>query len=334
MKCQSTFLLPLATALLILLGKQAEAAVSGSIPLPAIDAPKGYQSRAEVMAAILLKKIPLIAKPKELPHGVKEFKNLEYSRIGDRSLELDLYLPENPSPDKPCLVFIHGGSWSGGSRDVYHYYTVLFASKGYPSATVSYRLSGEAAYPAAVHDVKAAVRWLRAKAPAHGFNGDNIVALGGSAGGHLSLMLGYTPNNKELEGSTGNNESSSAVQAVVNFYGPVDLTTKMGQESGAVRKFLSRKTYDEAKDLYEDASPIFHLTKDAPPTLTIHGALDEVVKVRQADMLESKLKKLQVPYAYVKLEGWPHTLDAAQSVNDYTTAMVEAFLTHVFSDNK
>ena len=316
--------------LTLVLASDAGAAVTGTINLPNISEPKGYDSRQAVMAAIFKKEIELIQPPAVLPPSVKEIKEIEYGRIGDRALHLDLYLPDTISPDKPSLLFIHGGAWSGGSRDVYKYYTVHFAKLGYIAATASYRLSGEAPYPAAVHDTKCAVRWMRANASQYGINPKRIVAIGGSAGGHLSLMLGYSPDAAHLEGTGGHQEHSSSVNAVVNFYGPVDLTTKMGQESGSVRKFLDDKTYSESPTLYEDASPLFHLKKGAPPTLTIHGTLDETVKIDQGDMLEEKLKKLGIPYGYARLEGWPHSLDAATEVNDYCTQLIEAFLKDTF----
>jgi len=316
--------------LTLVVASDASAAVTGTIKLPNLPEPKGYDSRQAVMAAIFKKEIELIQPPSTLPSNVKEIKEIEYGRIGNRALHLDLYLPDTISPDKPSLLFIHGGAWSGGSRDVYKYYTVHFAKLGYIAATASYRLSGEAPYPAAVHDTKCAVRWMRANATTYGMNPKQIVAIGGSAGGHLSLMLGYSPDAAHLEGTGGHQEHSSSVQAVVNFYGPVDLTTKMGQESGSFRKFLNGKTYAESPSLYDDASPLFHLKEGAPPTLTFHGTPDETVEIAQGDMLEAKLKKLGIPYGYARLEGWPHSLDAATPVNDYCTQLIEAFLNDTF----
>ncbi len=309
---------------------QGEAAVSGTIDLNPPTPPKGFESRQAVMAAIFKKELDLIQTDFPVPNGVKEVKAVEYGRAGNRSLLLDLYLPEKPDPNKPSLIFIHGGAWSGGSRDVYKYYTVHFAQRGYASATISYRLSGEAPFPAAVNDSKGAVRWMRAKAGDYGFNAKNIVAIGGSAGGHLSLMLGYTPRNRYLEGKTGHADESSAVQAVINFYGPVDLTTKMGQESGSVRKFLDGIIYQDNPQLYRDASPLHYLKEGAPPTLIIHGTLDETVKIAQGDALANKLASLNLPYAYARLDGWPHTLDAAKVVNSYCTTLMESFLRKTF----
>ena len=318
------------TGLTLVLPSTGGAAVSGTIELNPPTAPQGFESRQAVMAAIFKKELELIQSDFPTPTNVKEIKNIEYGRAAHRPLLLDLYLPEKPDLKKPSLIFIHGGAWSGGSRDVYKHYTVHFAKLGYAAATISYRLSGEAPFPAAVHDSKGAVRWMRAKAGDYGFNAKKIVAIGGSAGGHLSL-LGYTPKLSALEGQTGHADESSAVQAVINFYGPVDLTTKMGQESGSVRKFLDGATYQDRPQLYQQASPLFHLKKSAPPTLIIHGTLDETVKIGQGDALASKLSELEVPFAYARLEGWPHTLDAATMVNQYCTTLMESFLRRTFS---
>lgn len=341
-----------------------QSAIFGTIPLPDRMPPAGFDSRRAAIVAMMKKEIDIIKQPEGIPVGVREFKDLQYTLIGDRSLELDLYIPEKASK-KPTLLFIHGGSWSGGSRDIYRYYTVLFAKKGYATATVSYRLSGEAPYPAAIEDVQSAVRWLRSNAQKYDLNSDHIVALGGSSGGHLALMLAYSPEIKSIE-SINENENheeendkehyehhenhehhkddsideskrqrsfSSDIQAVVNLYGPVDLTTKQGRESNSVHTFLG-KTYAQSPSLYREASPIFHLTEKAPPTLTIHGTLDEVVGIHQADMLTDRLKTLGVPYAYVRLEGWTHRMDFVKEVNDYCVMMIESFLKQCFPMSK
>src|SRR2546427_5444461 len=124
----------------------------------------GFKTPAEVMAAIAAGEVKLVKAPKEIPSGVIEQKNIEYGKVGERALLLDLYTLEKISKPVPGLIFIHGGGWSGGSRDVYKPYTVSYAQKGYVAVTISYRFSGEAPFPAAVEDAKCAVRWLRTNA--------------------------------------------------------------------------------------------------------------------------------------------------------------------------
>ena len=285
----------------------------------------GYHTPAEVMAAIGAGKIKLIKAPKEMPEGVIEQKNIEYGKVGDRSLQLDLYAPDKISKPVPGLIFIHGGGWTGGSRDVYKPYSVSYAKKGYVAATISYRFSGEATFPAAVEDAKCAVRWLRANAAQYHVDPNKIAVLGGSAGGHLSLMVGYAPDVPELEGNGGNPKVSSRVQAVVDFYGPYDLTTDFARKAGVVKKFLGNKTYEEAPELYKRASPMTYLTKNGPPTLILHGTIDDVVPIEQSDRLAARLKELGIPVVYDRLEGWPHTMFAAEIVNQRSQFFMDSF---------
>jgi acetyl esterase/lipase len=285
----------------------------------------GYKTPAEVMDAISAGEIKLIKAPKEMPEGVTEQKNIEYGKVGNRSLQLDLYTPEKISKPVPGLIFIHGGGWDGGSRDVYKPYTVSYAKKGYVAATISYRLSGEAPFPAAVEDAKCAVRWLRANAAKYHVDPKKIAVIGGSAGGHLSLMVGYSSDVPELEGNGGNPKVSSRVQAVVDFYGPYDLTTEFARKAGVVKKFLGGKTYDEAPELYKQASPMTYLTKNDPPTLILHGTIDDVVPIEQSDRLAARLKALGIPVVYDRLEGWPHTMDAAEIVHQRCQYFMDRF---------
>jgi acetyl esterase/lipase len=261
-----------------------------------------------------------------MPPGVQLLKDVEFGKVGDRALELDLYAPVKRSKLVPGLIFIHGGAWKGGNKDMYRPYAVRYAQRGYVVASISYRLSKEAPFPAAVEDAKCAVRWMRANAGKYAVDPNHICVLGGSAGGHLAMMVGYSSDRKELEGSGGCPDVSSKVQAVVNIYGPCDLTVPGIRDADTVRQFLGGKTYDEARDLYEQASPLFHLTKDDPPTLILHGTLDSLVPIGQSDKLAERLKKLGVPYVYDRLEGWPHVMDLAEIVFKRCVFFIDKFL--------
>ena len=238
--------------------------------------------------------------------------------------KLDLYAPKGLEKNVPGLIFIHGGGWKGGKREDYHYYGVRFAEQGYVVATISYRLRNVALFPAAVEDAKCAVRWLRHHAGKYHVDPNHIAVAGGSAGGHLSMMVGYSTDVSNLEGSGGNNDQSSRVQAVVNLYGPVDLTTPYARSHNLITNFIG-KSYDEVPDVYRNASPLTYVSSDDPPTLTFHGTLDDLVPISQADALDAKLKEQGVPSVYERLEGWPHTMDAAQVVNDYCFRRMLAF---------
>ena len=140
------------------------------------------------------------------------------------------------------------------------------------------------------------------------------------------MMVGYSSDVKELEGNGGHQEVSSRVQAVVNLYGPSDLTAPKAQADGSVQKFLGGKKYAEAQELYKRASPIHYLSKNDPPTLILHGTLDEIVPIAQSDALAAKLKKLGIAYTYDRLDGWPHTMDAAEPVFNRCVFFIDEFL--------
>ena len=226
----------------------------------------------------------------------------------------------------PAILFLHGGGWTGGYRQIYHYYCTKFAEHGYVVATASYRLAGEAPFPAAVEDVKCAVRWLRANAKKLGIDPDKIAVAGGSAGGHLAMMIGYSSDVPELEGKGGNADTSSRVQAVVDLYGPTDLTDDFAKSRGEVKRFMGGKTFDEATDAYRLASPVTHVTKDDPPTLILHGSIDSTVPIHQAELLVEKLKNVGVVCEYDRVEGWPHTMDLDANVNRHCMAKMFEFL--------
>ncbi|MCP4640726.1 MAG: alpha/beta hydrolase [bacterium] len=290
--------------------------------------PEGYATFEEAMAAVMSGKVPIVVAQDTVPEGVKELLDVEYGRVGDRVLPLDLYLPESASKPVPVLIFIHGGGWTSGNKQDYRYYNVRFAEKGYATATMAYRFSQEARFPAAVEDAKCAVRFLRANAAKYNIDPEKIAVIGGSAGGYLSMMVGYAPDEPDLEGTGGHAGVSSRVQAVVNLYGPTDLTWERARKEAVVHKFLGRM-FDEDPELYAKASPITYVTKNAPPTLVLHGSVDQTVPVEQSDGLVEKLKELGVPVVYGRLEGWPHTMDLAQPVNDHCCFYFDNFFARV-----
>lgn len=293
-------------------------------------APAGYSSETAIKAAFFAGVLKTIDVNLPVPASVKVEKGIEYGKVGDVSLKLDLYQPaadaKSDAALRPAIIFVHGGAWKGGNREVYHYYCVKLAEKGYVVATISYRLTGVAPFPAAVQDVKCAVRWLRAEAERLHVDPDRIAMAGGSAGGHLSLMAGYVTDHPELEGTGGNPEVSSRVQAVVNFYGPTDLTTDFARDNDVVVKFLGGESYADKPELYRLASPNTHVSADDPPTLILHGSIDTVVPIAQAELLVDKLKEAGVPYEYDRVEGWPHTMDLEANVNRHCLAKIEEFL--------
>lgn len=297
--------------------------------------PPGYKTQDEVLTAALGGKVKVIlpGAPVPIPQGVVETKGIEYGKVGDRPLLLNLYTPEKLDKPAPGLIFIHGGGWKAGDRSDYMYYTVRYAKRGYVAATISYRFTNEAPFPACVQDAKCAVRWMRANAAKYNVNPDKIAVIGGSAGGHLSMMVGYSSDVPELEGDGGNPGVSSRVQAVVDLYGPCDLFMEGARNVDVVKMFIG-KPYDEASKLYEQASPITHITKDDPPTLVLQGTIDSTVPMAQSDELVAKLKEAGVPCEYEKFEGWPHTMDVAVDVNIRCQWFMNKFFDRYLRDKK
>ena len=290
--------------------------------------PENINEMADLVIAAANGELTMIhlSDPVPVPDSVVETKDIEYGNVNGRPLLLDLYQPRDREGPLPGIVLIHGGGWSGGNRSDYKYYCVRFPQMGYVVATVSYRLVGEAPFPACIEDVKCAVRWMRAHAEQYGINPDAIAAIGGSAGGHLSMMLGYSPDVPELEGTGGHEDYSSAVQAVVNLYGPTDLTPEEFHEHPTLVAFFGGKTFAEAPDQYRLASPLTHLRKGAPPTLVIQGTDDDIVPVAQADLLVERLRELGVEHEYLRMHGYPHTLDILVEINRYVRWHIYHFL--------
>ena len=290
--------------------------------------PPGFSSREAVLEAITSGQLKAVNLFQITPASVVVRKDVEYGHTGMRPLTLDLYSPRETDGPVPGLIFIHGGGWKAGSKEDYRIYGLTFAQKGYVVASVQYRLSGEAPYPAAVHDVKAAVRWMRSAAASIGVDPDRIGVAGGSAGGHLAMMVGYTSDVEAFDGDSGNAGVSSRVQAVVDLYGPADLTTEFARsqsEAGSLLKKFLGGTYDEQTAKYVEASPIQYVTPDDPPTLVLHGTIDEVVPVNQSDLLAAKLNESGIPYVYDRLPGWPHAMDVANPVNERCVWFMERF---------
>jgi acetyl esterase/lipase len=297
---------------------------TGLAEVPA--APPGYSSEDEVKAAFLSGKLKPIDLTIDVPDTVTVQKNIEYGKGGDKPLQLDLYSPKERMHPLPVVLFIHGGGWTGGYRQIYHYYCTKFAEHGYIVATATYRLANEAPFPAPVEDVKCAVRWLRANAKKFGIDPNKIAVAGGSAGGHLAMMIGYSSDVPELEGKGGNAETSSRVQSVIDLYGPADLTDEFAKSRKEVKRLMGGKSFDEAPDAYRLASPVTHVTKDDPPTLILHGSIDSTVPIHQAEVLVENLKSAGVTYEYDRVEGWPHTMDLDASVNRHCMAKMFEFL--------
>ncbi len=249
----------------------------------------------------------------------KDSKNLNQSQM------LDLYIPTKPAAgSQPLIVFIHGGAWLQGDKSEAKDLAMLLAHAGFATASINYRLSQEAAYPAQIVDCKNAIRYLRAHAAEYGLDPNKIGVWGVSAGGHLAALLG-TMSSSDTPSFV---PDSSAVQAVCDWCGPTDLVsvarqagsrTKIDYEtpSGPVAKLLGGLASDK-KDLAVQASPITYVSKGDPPIMIVHGDIDDLVPFSQSEEFIEKLKAAGVPAKLITVKGAGHNLDSEQEIKRLT----------------
>jgi len=237
---------------------------------------------------------PVRPAPPRVPEGVRALRDLSYVEGGHERQRLDLYLPERVDGRRPVIVWIHGGAWQTGSKD--HCPAMRFAVKGYAVASVNYRLSQHAVFPAQIEDCKAAIRWLRANADKYDLDPDHIGAWGASAGGHLVAMLGTAGGVKRLEGQGGNLDRSSRVQCVVDWFGPSNLLTMGGWHDNpdSPEARLIGGPVGENQEKARQASPLTYAGKDSAPFLIMHGDQDHIVPPGQSEALAEALKKAGV----------------------------------------
>jgi acetyl esterase/lipase len=238
--------------------------------------------------------------------------DIEYAAVGERKLLLDLHLPQSDAAP-PVIVFIHGGGWQTGDK-VSSFHGEPLVEHGYAVASVGYRLSGEARWPAQIHDCKAAVRFLRANAERWGADASRMGAWGVSAGGHLAALLGVTGRSRQFEGDLGEHtDTSSEIQAVCSFFGPMDIAGTVVQRSpdwmtaadSSVGKLIGGAPR-EHKDKLEDASPVQRVSSDSPPFLLLHGDSDQLVPPNQSEVMHDALRKAGVESERIIIQKMGH----------------------------
>jgi acetyl esterase/lipase len=258
-----------------------------------------------------------------LPEGARMFKDIEYVPGGHERQKLDLYLPPPTNKPSPLIIWIHGGAWMAGSKNDCP--AKRFVARGYAVASVGYRLSQHAIFPAQIEDCKTAVRWLRAHAKQYHLDPKRFGAWGASAGGHLVALLGTTGGVKEFDRGA-NLRVSSRVQAVADFFGPTDLL-RMGEQSSpksqihhdsptAPEAKLIGGAVQENKDKANRASPITYVSKGDPPMLIVHGDADPLVPCQQSEELYEALKKAGVDAQLHLVKGGGHGTGFGPDVNE------------------
>jgi acetyl esterase/lipase len=278
-----------------------------------------------VVSAVMLGGMTLAAAqgPLKRPEGVKVLRDLQYVAGGHEQNRLDLYLPAKAKGRLPLVVWIHGGAWRSGSKEGCP--AVPFSAKGYAVASINYRLSQDAVFPAQIEDCKAAIRWLRANAAKYHLDPGRIGVWGASAGGHLVALLGTTAGVKDLEGRDGNLDQSSRVQCVVDWFGPTELTTmaEQGDKPGSSVALLIGGSAPENREKARQASPLTYVSKDAAPFLIMHGDKDDIVPLRQSELFAKALKRAGVEATLQVVKGNGHggpgfhSLESRKLIEDF-----------------
>jgi acetyl esterase/lipase len=248
----------------------------------------------------------------KLPEGVKVEKDVAYGPH-ERN-KLDVYLPKSDKP-LPLIIWVHGGAWRAGSKDGGNP-ALAYLEKGYAVAAINYRFAQNAVYPAQIEDCLAAVRLLRSKANDWNFNSDKFAAWGASAGGHLVALMGTAANEKAFHDYGTVKTGSSRVQAVVDYYGPIDFTLMTAHTTvkgpidhdaaDAPEAKLIGGPVQQNKEKAQAANPMTYIKKDNPPFLLLHGDQDPLVPHKQSEMFHDALKKAGVDSTLVIVKGVAH----------------------------
>lgn len=247
-----------------------------------------------------------------------------------QDLKMDIIAPKMREGHKPCpaIVWICGGAYRVVDRSIWMPEIAYLARKGYVVASVEYRTSNEVEFPEALIDVKAAIRYLKAHAETFAIDPERICVMGESAGGTLACLAGLTADRKEFEQGD-NLHVDSSVKAVVDFYGLVDfsinsLNKSEGIPSWTIQDFLGE---DYPEETARKASAVAYVDESAPPFLILHGTKDQVVPIRQSEVLEEALARHNIYHEVYLLEGAEHGTD--EFYQEETLQKVEAFLNKV-----
>ncbi len=264
-----------------------------------------------IIASVVFARQAIQPQRGRLPEGVTVLRDVNYVTGGHERQRLDLYLPKTETR-LPLIIWIHGGAWLEGNKE--NPRPIDYLSNGYALASINYRLSQHAIFPAQIEDCKAAVRWLRANAEKYKIDPNRFAAWGESAGGHLVALLGTTGNIKDFD--VGENlKFSSRIQAAVDCFGPTDFLQMDAHRiqggmvhsgPGTPEAQLIGGAIEENKEKVAKANPITYITKDDPPFLIIHGDADPLVPHHQSELLEAALKNANVPVTFYTVKGGGH----------------------------
>lgn len=268
------------------------------------------------------------------PDTIIEKRNITYANIGKRGLQLDAFYPKsNKKTLRPSILIIHGGGWRSGNRSQHIPLAQRLAALGYVTFTAEYRLSTEALYPAAVYDLKGAVRWIRTNAKKYKIDPNKIASLGFSAGGQLSALLGNTNNMEKFEGNIGELKRSSMINAIIDIDGILAFIHSESGE-GNDQKSTSAGTYwfgyskDANPEIWNEASALNYAGKNSPPTLFLNSSVDRMHAGR--DDYRKKLIEFNIYSEVHTFENAPHSFCLLSPWFEPTVAFIDGFLKKIF----
>jgi pectinesterase len=259
------------------------------------------------------KKYPFIEIAQIAPtKGISSKQNIVYSKVGERKLAADVFYPAKKNKQGyPGVLLIFGGGWKSGDKSMSVPMAQRLANEGYVAVSIEYRLSPEATYPAAVHDVKAAIRWMRANAGRYNLDKRKIAVHGVSAGGQLAALVGATNGMKKFEGQGGNPKQSSAVQAIIDIDGLLAFKHPESQEGQVASEWLGG-SYEQKPQVWHEASALTHAGKNTPPILFIQSQYPrftaghkEMMKKLEEHGIYSEVQKLpDTPHPFWLFHPW------------------------------
>lgn len=241
--------------------------------------------------------------------------------IDGRELRYDIFTPPGAPRNAPGVLLVHGGGWAQGEPAQLRGYGIFLGRLGYVCVSAAYRLSGEAKWPAQIHDTKAALRWMKANAERLGVDPDRIAVHGNSAGAHLALMVAATPNQPEFEGNGVHQGVDTSVRACIAIYPPVEIGP-MPLQGMFLALMGSSATAEDSRA----ASPVSYARKDFPPTMLVHGTGDEIVPWKASRRMYDALVSEGAPAELHLLEGLPHAFDANSAYSKSIAGLIDLFL--------
>ena len=295
--------------------------------MPACACPSGFFSSFRMTLRVCCLMLTCVMPAMSVRAG-EVTSGITFARVGDTELKLDLHRPDGPAAG--VVIWVHGGAWRSGTREGVDLKGLT--AYGWAIASVDYRLSPQAKFPAQIHDIKAAIRYLRARARELGLPANRFVIAGSSAGGHLAAVVGVSNGHAELEGSVGTDlAASSDVQAIVDLYGASNLTTILKQSTPhglnvrapALDLFIGGQP-DAVPELARLASPVFQVDANDPPLLLLHGDQDPQMPINQSHELAGAYEQAGRPVVFKVMHGSAHGGPAFTS--EASLRLIDGFL--------